>query len=156
MPPCPRPSTALVADLAAGASEVVDLTQSLGPSTPVIALPPMFGASPAYSEEVISRYDEQGPGWYWKTIHLGEHTGTHFDAPVHWITGKDLPDNATDTIPAGALRRAGLRHRRRAPSAPSTRTSCSTPEYILAWEATPRPDSGRRLGAAAHRLAPPH
>jgi len=31
---------------------------------------------------------------------LGEHTGTHFDAPVHWITGKDLPDNTTETIPA--------------------------------------------------------
>ena len=31
---------------------------------------------------------------------MGEHTGTHFDAPVHWITGKDLPDNACDTIPA--------------------------------------------------------
>ncbi|MGH9144976.1 MAG: cyclase family protein, partial [Vicinamibacterales bacterium] len=30
----------------------------------------------------------------------GEHTGTHFDAPVHWITGKDQPDNACDTIPA--------------------------------------------------------
>jgi kynurenine formamidase len=23
----------------------------------------------------------------------------HFDAPTHWITGKDLPDNACDTIP---------------------------------------------------------
>jgi len=31
---------------------------------------------------------------------MGEHTGTHFDAPVHWITGKDLPDNACDSIPA--------------------------------------------------------
>ena len=31
---------------------------------------------------------------------MGEHTGTHFDAPVHWIT-KDLPHNACDTIPAG-------------------------------------------------------
>ena len=30
---------------------------------------------------------------------MGEHTGTHFDAPVHWITGKDLPNNACDTIP---------------------------------------------------------
>jgi kynurenine formamidase len=49
--------------------------------------------------EVISHYDEKGPGWYWNTLHLGEHTGTHFDAPVHWITGKDLPDNACDTIP---------------------------------------------------------
>jgi len=49
---------------------------------------------------VISRYDDRGPAWYWNTIRLGEHTGTHFDAPVHWITGKDLPDNACDTIPA--------------------------------------------------------
>jgi kynurenine formamidase len=48
---------------------------------------------------VISRYDEQGPAWYWNTLRLGEHTGTHFDAPVHWITGRDLPDNACDTIP---------------------------------------------------------
>src|SRR5260370_21470714 len=30
---------------------------------------------------------------------MGEHPGTHFDAPIHWVTGKDLPDNATDTIP---------------------------------------------------------
>jgi kynurenine formamidase len=22
----------------------------------------------------------------------------HFDAPIHWITGKDFPNNATDTI----------------------------------------------------------
>ena len=29
----------------------------------------------------------------------GEHTGTHFDAPIHWISGKDLPNNATDTLP---------------------------------------------------------
>ena len=32
---------------------------------------------------------------------MGEHTGTHFDAPVHWITGKDLPNGACDTIPPG-------------------------------------------------------
>jgi len=49
---------------------------------------------------VISRYDERGPAWYWNTVHLGEHTGTHFDAPIHWVTGKDLPGNACDTIPA--------------------------------------------------------
>ncbi len=29
---------------------------------------------------------------------MGEHTGTHFDAPAHWISGKDLPDNTVDTI----------------------------------------------------------
>jgi kynurenine formamidase len=34
---------------------------------------------------------------------LGEHTGTHFDAPVHWVTGKDLPKNTTETIPVQRL-----------------------------------------------------
>src|SRR5581483_11456415 len=24
---------------------------------------------------------------------------THFDAPIHWVSGKDLPHNAVDTIP---------------------------------------------------------
>jgi len=89
----------LVAALADGRVRVVDLTLPLGPDTPVIQLPPQFAASPPLTVEEISRYDDNGPAWYWNTLHLGEHTGTHFDAPVHWITGKDLPDNTTDTIP---------------------------------------------------------
>ncbi|HUQ88421.1 MAG TPA: cyclase family protein [Vicinamibacterales bacterium] len=91
---------ALVADLATGRVTVVDLTQPLGPDTPVIGLPAIFGASPGVSIDTISRYDDQGPAWYWNTIRMGEHTGTHFDAPVHWITGRDLDNNTTDTIPA--------------------------------------------------------
>lgn len=91
--------TRLIEELEAGRIEVVDLTQSLGPETPVINLPPQFAASPGVTMEVISRYDEKGPAWYWNTLHLGEHTGTHFDAPVHWVTGRDLPDNTCDTIP---------------------------------------------------------
>ena len=90
----------LVADLAAGRIQVIDLTQPLGPDTPVIGLPPIFAASPGVSIDVISKYDDKGPAWYWNTIRMGEHTGTHFDAPVHWITGKDLGNNTTDTIPA--------------------------------------------------------
>ncbi len=89
----------LVNDLADGALRVVDLTQPLGPATPVIGLPKIFAASPGVTIEQISRYDAGGPAWYWNTIRFGEHTGTHFDAPVHWISGKDLPDNATDSIP---------------------------------------------------------
>ena len=92
--------TQLIDDLNAGRLEIVDLTQPLGPDTPVIGLPPIFAPSPGVTIEVISRYDDRGPGWYWNTLHLGEHTGTHFDAPIHWITGKDLPGNACDTIPA--------------------------------------------------------
>jgi kynurenine formamidase len=92
--------TQLVSELNAGTLKVVDLTQPLGPDTPVIGLPPVFASSPGVSLEVISRFDDRGPGWYWNTIRMGEHTGTHFDAPIHWITGKDLPQNACDTIPA--------------------------------------------------------
>ena len=87
-------------ELIAGRVRVVDLTQPLGPSTPVIGLPPIFASSPGVTITPISRYDEKGPAWYWNTLTFGEHTGTHFDAPVHWVTGKDLPDNACDTIPA--------------------------------------------------------
>jgi kynurenine formamidase len=90
----------LVDELNAGSLKVVDLTQPLGPSTPVIGLPPMFGQSPGVTMEVISCFNDAGPAWYWNVLHMGEHTGTHFDAPVHWITGKDLPDNTTETIPA--------------------------------------------------------
>ncbi|MFT5434119.1 MAG: kynurenine formamidase, partial [Myxococcota bacterium] len=90
----------LAAELRDGTVQVVDLTQSLGPDTPVIGLPEIFASSPGVTVDVISRYDDRGPGWYWNTLHLGEHTGTHFDAPVHWVTGKDLADNTCDTIPA--------------------------------------------------------
>ena len=89
----------LVDALNCGTLKVVDLTQPLGPQTPVIGLPPIFAASPGVTIDVISQYDDKGPAWYWNTLRFGEHTGTHFDAPVHWITGKDLPDNACDTIP---------------------------------------------------------
>lgn len=92
--------TQLVAELIAGTLKIVDLTQPLGPETPVIGLPPMFASSPGVSLEVISRFDDRGPAWYWNVIRMGEHTGTHFDAPVHWITGRHLPENACDTIPA--------------------------------------------------------
>ena len=90
----------LVNDLADGALRVVDLTQPLGPATPVIGLPKIFAASPGVTIEQISRYDAGGPAWYWNTLRFGEHTGTHFDAPIHWVSGRDLPDNATDSIPA--------------------------------------------------------
>lgn len=91
--------TQLIEELNAGRLRVVDLTTPLGPDTPVIDLPPIFAPSPGLSITEISRYDERGPAWYWNILNLGEHTGTHFDAPIHWVTGKDLPENATDTIP---------------------------------------------------------
>ncbi|HYK85329.1 MAG TPA: cyclase family protein [Ktedonobacteraceae bacterium] len=89
----------LLEELASGRLKIIDLTSPLEPETPVIDLPPMFAPSPGLTLTEISRYDSRGPAWYWNVLNLGEHTGTHFDAPIHWITGKDLPNNATDTIP---------------------------------------------------------
>jgi kynurenine formamidase len=124
----------VAAALASGAVRVVDLTQTLRPSTPVIDLPPPNAPSNPFRIEQISRYDERGPAWYWNNISMGEHTGTHFDAPTHWITGKDFADGYTDTIPAQRL------------VAPAVVIDCSkeaaaderftlTPEHIKAWEA---------------------
>lgn len=89
--------------IASGAVRVVDLTQPLRPSTPVIRLPPPLAQSSPFRIEEISRYDERGPAWYWNNFSCGEHTGTHFDAPAHWITGRDLPEAHTDTIPPQRL-----------------------------------------------------
>ena len=85
--------------VASGAIRVIDLTQTLAPEFPTIVLPPELGQCAPFRIEEVSRYDERGPSWYWNNISMGEHTGTHFDAPIHWVSGKDLPDNAVDTIP---------------------------------------------------------
>jgi kynurenine formamidase len=90
----------LATAIADGSIRVVDLAQTLRPATPVIQLPPQFAPSAPFRIEEISHFDERGPGWYWNNISCGEHTGTHFDAPAHWITGKDYADGCTDTIPA--------------------------------------------------------
>ena len=96
-------SSALLTDLAAsivnGGIRVVDLTVPLEPATPTIQLPPQFAPSKPFALEEISHYDQRGPAWYWNNIACGEHTGTHFDAPIHWVTGKDYPNNATHNIP---------------------------------------------------------
>jgi kynurenine formamidase len=74
--------------------DVIDLTAPLSSSTPVIKLPEPFGNTASFALHEISRYDERGPAWYWNDITIGEHTGTHFDAPVHWVTGRDGEDVA--------------------------------------------------------------
>ncbi len=90
---------AFAADLAAGLIRVVDLTHTLDPDFPTITLPPELGQCASFRMEEVSRYDARGPAWYWNNISFGEHTGTHFDAPAHWVTGRDLPCNTVDAIP---------------------------------------------------------
>ena len=85
----------LIESLASGAVEVVDLTQPLSERTPVLQLPEPFANTPGLSRRELSRYDERGPAWAWDVLEVGEHVGTHFDAPIHWITGRDGEDVAS-------------------------------------------------------------
>lgn len=131
-------SKAMLAEFAkaisGGAIRTVDLTQPLSEETPLLVLPEPFGQTAGFKREEISRYDERGVAWYWNNFTVGEHTGTHFDAPVHWVSGKDLPDNTVDAIkPSDFI-------------APAVVIDCSKacaedPDYVLtrdvieAWEA---------------------
>jgi kynurenine formamidase len=123
----------LVSGLATGAVRVVDLTHTLDPDFPVIVLPPEFGQCARFRMEEISAYDHRGPAWKWHNISMSEHTGTHFDAPSHWISGKDVPNGSVDEIPAEAF------------VGPVVVIDCSkgaaenddfelTPEIIAGWE----------------------
>ncbi|HEV2371079.1 MAG TPA: cyclase family protein [Streptosporangiaceae bacterium] len=84
--------SALTEALRSGTVDIVDLTAPLSASTPVIMLPEPFGNTVPFSLREISHYDDRGPAWYWNDITTGEHTGTHFDAPVHWVTGSSGED----------------------------------------------------------------
>jgi kynurenine formamidase len=95
------PLAALTEALASGAARVVDLTQPLSETTPVLRLPEPFANTPGLTRHELSRYDERGPAWAWSWLEIGEHVGTHFDAPIHWITGRDGDDVAG--VPVGRL-----------------------------------------------------
>lgn len=123
----------VAAAIADGSIKVVDLSQTLRPSTPVIGLPPPLANSNPFSISEISHYDDRGPAWYWNNISMGEHTGTHFDAPVHWVTGSKNADGFTDTIPVRRM------------VAPAVVIDCSKeaaadekfllePSHLQAWE----------------------
>jgi kynurenine formamidase len=85
----------LAGALASGTVRIVDLTQPLSERTPVLQLPEPFANTPPLSRRQLSQYDDRGPAWAWSVLELGEHTGTHFDAPIHWITGRDGEDVAS-------------------------------------------------------------
>jgi kynurenine formamidase len=91
----------LVAQVRGGSIDVIDLTAPLSEHTPVISLPAERGQAWPFRRQPISRYDEAGPEAYWNNIQLSEHTGTHFDAPVHWLSGRHLDD--VSRVPPGRL-----------------------------------------------------
>jgi kynurenine formamidase len=91
----------LISGIASGRVEVIDLTAPLSAETPIIQLPPPFANTRRFELTQVSQYDERGPAWYWNDIATGEHVGTHFDAPIHWITGRDRAD--VSQVPARQL-----------------------------------------------------
>ncbi len=117
-----------------GQARIVDLTHTLDPDFPVIILPPEFGQCARFRMEEVSAYDHRGPAWKWHKLTMNEHTGTHFDAPSHWVSGKDVPNGDVDEIDPSVF------------VGPVVVIDCSdgastdddyelTPEVILEWEA---------------------
>ncbi|GAA4556347.1 cyclase family protein [Planotetraspora kaengkrachanensis] len=82
----------LVESIRTGGIEVLDLTAPLSGTTPILLLPEPFGQTVPFTLHEISRYDDRGPAWYWNNFTTGEHVGTHFDAPNHWVTARDGED----------------------------------------------------------------
>jgi kynurenine formamidase len=130
-PPPPEPIALLTSGLASGDLEVVDLAQPLGPTTPIIQLPPPFANTPGFQSHLISNYDKKGPAWYWNWFTTGEHVGTHFDAPCHWVTGKDK--GCVDQIAASQFVGPAVVLDVTADVAKSV-DFIATKETILAWE----------------------
>src|SRR5215467_10632761 len=91
----------LIDAISTGAIEVIDLTAPLSAQTPILKLPEPLGQTWRFGLTEISRYNEAGPAWYWNNIATGEHTGTHLDAPIHWITGRHGAD--VSQLPARRL-----------------------------------------------------
>ncbi len=125
---------ALTSGIATNGITVVDLTNTLSPDFPVIVLPSEFGQCEPFRMETVSRYNGTGPAWYWNNISMNEHTGTHFDAPAHWITGKDVPNGTVDTLPPADFIHPAVVVDISAESA-ADEDFILTREYLEEWEA---------------------
>ncbi|MBP2702213.1 cyclase family protein [Microbispora sp. RL4-1S] len=131
----------LVEGIRGGSIEVIDLTAPLSETTPILSLPEPFGQTEPFTLREISRYDDRGPAWYWNNFTTGEHTGTHFDAPVHWVTARDGED-VSQVPPARLLAPAVVLD--------FSARSADDPDFLLEidhvkeWEAEhgPLPDGG--------------
>ena len=127
--------------LVTGRIEVVDLTAPLSSETPVIQLPPQFAQTAPFELEELSRYDDRGPAWYWNNIRTGEHTGTHFDAPNHWVSGRDGDDVASVPVQRLIAPAVVLDFSAQAAADPDFLLEV---EHIEEWQAThgPLPEGG--------------
>lgn len=70
----------LARQLGGGGATLIDLTHALKPGMPV------WPTHPVFCQEVVESYD-RGDIACNHALAMGEHTGTHFDAPLHFIRG---------------------------------------------------------------------
>lgn len=75
-------STPSISDISVSA--VVDLTHTLTPQTPV------WPGNEPFAHEVVRSYGEHG--FYAQALSVWEHTGTHLDAPAHFIEGAETAE----------------------------------------------------------------
>ena len=122
----------LLTALASGDVELIDLTAPLSPQTPVLQLPAPFANTIPLSLERVSDFDDAGPMWGWNNIHTGEHTGTHLDAPAHWVTGRD--GATVDRVPPARLVGPAVVVDVTA-QVDADADFLLEPEHLLAWEA---------------------
>jgi kynurenine formamidase len=112
---------------------IVDLTHELGPDTPLLyALLPKFA--------LVNFVTHEKDGFYAGQIVVGEHSGTHFDAPIHFA--KD--GLYTNEIPASTLVAPAVVVDIRSKAAADP-DAALTVEDLLAWESS----HGRIPGGAA-------
>ncbi len=131
---------------------MIDLTQTLDARVPADRAAARDGPVLALPHRGGLEVRRARPGWYWNNFSCGEHTGTHFDAPIHWISGRDLPNNSVDTIPVQHFVAPACVIDCSTAASRTIPTTCSRPADIEALRGEARPHPGRRLGADAHRL----
>lgn len=102
-------------------SNVADLTHVVSPSFPMFP-----GASPMKINEVVTVKKD---GYYGNTLEIWEHTGTHMDAPAHFVDGAAT----ADALPVNRLIAplAVINIKARADRNPDAEV---TVDDILAWE----------------------
>ncbi len=69
-------------------SEIVDLSHTLEPGIPVF---------PGGKDFKLAKLTADDAAYFANTFEMGEHTGTHIDAPVHFFKGKTTVDQISPT-----------------------------------------------------------
>jgi len=79
VPPAEAPAQEKPLRLPKGFRDIYDLTHTLSSKTPVY---PLFKPI-----QITDRFSYARDGFYCKELVLYEHTGTHMDAPIHFVSG---------------------------------------------------------------------